>query len=571
MADSPWDLKYLPDLRGLLEQERARRNQIKAASQQAMARADNAAERDREWALCKADVVHWINNWVWTYDPRLIGQINHDGTRRSPYVRMILWPRQVELVRFIKRMVDDQQEWLVEKSRDVGASYISMCVAVHGWLFEPGFKATFGSYKEDKVDKRDDPDSLFEKARIILRRQPDWLLPATFSWRQHDNFMRLVNPETGATITGESGESMGRGGRSTMQVIDEAGFVEHAEAVESALAGTTDCVGWVSTANGTGNLFYRKLQALPPERKFRLHWRDDPRKDNEWAAKKQATLTEPTAWASEFDIDYTASVEGILIPAKWVAAAERLGRSIGPPAAMAAGVVGMDVGGGKAKSVCSYRSGPFCLPPIVRGDPDTTDTANWGLDYAKTMGAKALNFDTIGVGLGVKSTLSKIDPVKYPNLRVIPINVGDPPTTRIWPDDRTSEDLFGNHKGEIWWVSREAFKRSFEHCLWLDGLPGGIEHLLSDLLILLPGRDNEEKGNLATLINQLSLVKYFKNERGKIVTESKQQLQRRGVHSPDYAEAFVLTYAEKRRVNAEGWIDYAREQIAITRAKKGLS
>ena len=53
---------------------------------------------------------------------------------------------------------------------------------------------------------------------------------------------------------------------------------------------------------------------------FRFHWRDDPRKDENWYAKQVAEL-DPVTVAQEIDIDYSASVEGILIPSTWVQAA----------------------------------------------------------------------------------------------------------------------------------------------------------------------------------------------------------------------------------------------------------
>jgi hypothetical protein len=46
----------------------------------------------------------------------------------------------------------------------------------------------------------------------------------------------------------------------------------------------------------------------------------------------------------------------------------------------------------------------------------------------------------------------------------------------------------------------------------------------------------------------MSLVKWGKNERGKIVIEKKEALQRRGIASPDHADALMLTWAEERRL-----------------------
>ncbi|KEC75394.1 UNVERIFIED_ORG: hypothetical protein GGD51_002486 [Rhizobium esperanzae] len=102
---------------------------------------------------------------------------------------------------------------------------------------------------------------------------------------------------------------------------------------------------------------------MKPHQIMRLHWRDDPRKTEEWAAAKEASFSDPTTWASEYDIDYSASVEGICIPAIRVESAKRL-KALEPRLrASAMAVVGLDVGAGKAKSVAIARRGPVVDPP----------------------------------------------------------------------------------------------------------------------------------------------------------------------------------------------------------------
>lgn len=506
------------------------------AERQAEAEHGQALDHDAERKRCAADIEYWFDHYVWTYDPRLIGQRNADGTRKNPYVRFVLWPKQREFIRWLERTVDANEEGLGEKSRDTGVTYLCAGFALHRWLFVDGFKTTFGSRKVDYVDKKDNPDSIFEKLRIMARRLPAWMLPPGFNFSHHDNYMRLVNPATGAMISGEGGEDMGRGGRSSLYVVDEAAFVPNAETVEKALSGNTDCVLWVSSVNGMGNLFARKRHSiLKPRQVFRLHWRDDPRKTEEWAAAKEASFSDPTTWASEYDIDYSASVEGICIPAAWVESCKRIAE-LEPRVRKANETrLGVDVGAGKAKSVAIPRSGPVVGKPQSRRDPDTTGTAHWALDLAKDLSADILNFDAPGVGEGVASTLrhNAVD-----GLAVHPINTGLPPSERTWEDERTSAEMFGNMKAEIWWLCRTAAQRTHEHALWIEG-KGGKEHAVDELLAL-PSGDQESDA----LCLQMSLVKWGKNEKGKIVIEKKEALSRRGIASPDHADALMLTWAE---------------------------
>ncbi len=532
----------LPTLDKVLAEIARRRSDTEA--KQAAAEAERAAaeaqghdlDHEAEKARCAADIEYWFDTYVWTYDPRLIRQRNADGTRPSPYVRFTLWPKQRGLLTWLGDRIDQNEEGLVEKSRDTGVSYICIGKALHSWLFSDGFKATFGSRVEDDVDVRDNPDSLFEKLRIMLRRLPAWMLPEGFSFAQHDRYMRVFNPASGAIISGEGGENMGRGGRSTVYFLDEAARVPNADSVEKALAGNTDCVIWVSSVNGMGNLFARKRHSiLKPHQVFRFHWRDDPRKTQEWADAKEASFADPTTWASEYDIDYSASVEGICIPAKWVESCKRIAEL--EPRLKASNLtrLGLDVGAGKAKSVAIGRRGPVVCVPTARRDPDTTGTALWALDEAKRLGANELNFDAPGVGAGVSSTLTHNE---VDGLAVTAVNTGVPPAEREWEDGRTSEEMFGNLKAEIWWLCRTAAQRTHEHVLWLQG-GEGKEHSVTDLLAL-PSGDPESDA----LCLQMSLVKWGKNEKGKIVIEKKDALARRGIASPDYADALMLTWVD---------------------------
>lgn len=507
-------------------------------------RASTAAEKQR----CAEDILHWFDNWVWTYDPRLVGKIDPKTNQTmSPFIRFMLWPKQREFVLWVVERIRAGEPWLLEKSRDQGATYILSAICLWFWLFTPGFKATFGSRDADLVDSKDNPDAIFEKMRIILRRLPQWMMPAGFEPRRHDNIMQLTNPENGATITGEAGDDMGRGGRCTVYVVDEAAFVPRMHKVEAALSGTTDCVGWVSTVNpqeGMGNFFARKRFAMPPKLVWRLYWRDDPRKDDKWAEFKRSTLSDDLTWEAEYEINYTANSSGVCIPAAWVRSAQLL-RGLLPDLPMPKiGITGGDVGGGKAKSIVVHRFGGWILPPESRREADTTDTAIWMMRSCAAAGTTCLNFDAPGIGAGVLSTLSKADQSEDTEIREIArrltrvaVNTGVPASQRVWPDDRTSEEMFGNLKGELWWIARQWFQRSHYHYLYLTKQDGKAQSL-TEIVTL-----GDDQGTM-NLVAEISLPKYFRNEKGKIVLETKEQLAKRGIKSPDFADAAVLSFLD---------------------------
>lgn len=539
----------------------ARQRKAPSAAQSSIARRLVLAEqlvlhpeaRRIEMALCAKNELHWFDNWAWTYDPR----------ERIAHKPFDLFPRQREMVRWFKARLDEHEDGHLEKSRDVGFTWVAGGFALHRWIFKSGFKTTIGSRKGEYVDRIGDPDSIFEKIRMMMRALPTWMLPPGFMYSKHDNSMLLLNPFNENTIRGEAGEEMGRGGRSTWYIVDEAAFIERAERVDASTSANTDCRIWASSVNGMDNMFARKRfgGSMRPEQMFRFHYTDDPRKTPEWAATKKASL-EPHVWASEYDIDYAASVEGICIPAAWVESAKRIAKlmKIEP---LVDGIAGGDIGAGKAKSVWVARFGPVVTVPTAWSDPDTIDTAHKMLDHSQAAllkrddghecKVKYLRYDSVGVGFGIAAVMRRN---QRPGLMVTGVNTGEPPTDTRWPDGEISKEKFANLKAEAWWTMRSRFKMTHEMVLHLEGKDGGIKHQASDL-ISIPGDDQGPQAS--QLATQISCVKVTTNEKGKIIMEPKKAMMARGVASPDAADALVLTFAGSSK--AETWAKMAKVAV----------
>jgi phage terminase large subunit len=514
--------------------------------------------REIELAHCAEDKIYWFNTWARTYNPKLVGI-------RSAWLPFDLFPKQVEFIRWFERLSANKEDGHCAKSRDVGFTWLSGGYATHRWLFEDGYKCNFGSRKAEYVDRLGDPDSIFEKIRMLMRGLPRWMLPSENAF--HNNSMLIINEERGSVIRGEAGDDMGRGGRSTDYVFDEFAFVERADSVDAASQANSDCRIFGSTVNGQGNLFFRKAHdgSMREDQKFRIHWTDDPRKRDgkvevrvpgqpivvvSWEQNTRGRM-EPHKWGSEYDIDYSASVEGICILAKWVESCKRLGpllrsRGIKIPEPLH-GVAGGDVGAGKAKSVVVPRFGPVVRLPKSWSDPDTVDTANRMLMHCDELrtkaptghegGVKNIRFDATGVGHGVGSVMKR-GTSKVNSYAVL---VGNPASDHVWPDGLPSKEKFLNIKAESWWICRERAKNSHELYLYLTdrGNPDAIKHEIEDCLILPQDSDGPDA---MTLNSQISLVKWLTTVGGKIVIESKQQLSKRDIASPDHADALMLTF-----------------------------
>lgn len=469
-----------------------------------------------EMRVCQQSVVHFVNDWVWTYDPR-------ENPTDMPFD---LFGVQADFLLWIKEREDKKEYGICEKSRGQGASWLAICYAVHGWLFRRGFAAGFGSLKLEEVDEVGNMDTLLEKARFILRRLPEWMLPKDYQEAKHATHGKIVNPNNGAIITGEGGPNMGRGGRKGLFVVDEAAHLIDSDAVDSALAETAACRIDISTPHGTGNSFYKKrFSGLFPT--FRLHWHDDPRKDEEWATKKKRELNNPALWAEQYEIDYTASLEGICIPAQWVRAAVELNL----PESEMPKVAGLDISeAGDAKTVLISRRGPHVDLPVWWSGLNTTATAHKAADMGEKQYVSDLYYDVSGVGTGVKGAWAATGRVLQ--FKPHPINMGEGPTETKWPNGKTSKELFVNRRMESWWMLRARFEKAFEY-------KEGLAQYPADEMISIP--------NHPELITQLSMPLVEHRETGKLQLESKRDMRKRGIASPDFADALVLAFTQQPR------------------------
>jgi phage terminase large subunit len=471
------------------------------------------ARRAAEWALCAADPAHWLTHWGWTFDPR----------ESEPVLPFDPFPRQAEFLTWLTEREARREDGLVEKSRDMGVTWLCCAHALHGWLFLDGYQVGFGSRKLDLVDRRGDPNSIFEKLRFLLYNLPAWMRPAGFDPGGHDHEGRLVNPATGSVITGEGGDNIGRGGRASVYFLDEAAYLEHPRTVDMALSQTTNVRIDVSTPNGPGNPFYtRRHSGRVPV--FTFHWRDDPRKGSDWYERECRRLGDPVVIAQELDIDYTASVEGILVPGAWVRAAVNLPL---PPSG-ARPVAGWDVAEeGANRNVLVARRGPLVLPPLSWGQLNTTEGAWRAADEAERLGVSHLLYDCVGPGMGVKGAF--VSGGRRLRFTPVPVNGGASPTEAVWPDGRTSRERFTNLRAELAWRLRARFEKAYEY-----RMEGRTHHRPEDM-ISIPDHPQ--------LIAELSLPRYRQTDAGKVQLESKPDMRRRGVKSPDHFDGLLYCFA----------------------------
>jgi phage terminase large subunit len=161
---------------------------------------------------------------------------------------------------------------------------------------------------------------------------------------------------------------------------------------------------------------------------------------------------------------------------------------------------GLDVAGpGEDETVLAIRCGPKLLYLESWTESDPRGKVLAALEPYKGR-LRQLNVDSTGIGYGMARHISDF---KYP---VRDINVGvaarDP-------------EKYANLKAELYWGLRLRFQS------------GDMSGCFSE-----------------KVIGQLAGIRYEHNARGQVVIESKDDMRKRGVKSPDLAEAVMLAYAQ---------------------------
>lgn len=443
-------------------------------------------------------------------------------------IPFILYPKQIEWVEWVMDHWRTQRPGLTDKTRQMGLSWLSMALACTLCIFRDGMSVGVGSRKESYVDVIGDPKSLIQKGREFMRRLPPEFR-AGWTAKDHAAHMRLTFPETGAIVTGEAGDNIGRGNTTGIYIVDEAAFLERPQLVDAALAQTTNCRIDISTPNGMSNPFAQKRHGGKID-VFSVHWRDDPTKDDAWYAKQVEEL-DPVVRAQELDIDYSASVEGVLVPSAWVQSAIDAHVKLGivPSGAHAAALDVADEGR-DANAFCGARGVVLHVLEEWSGKGDdiyATVARAFGL--CDTHGYAGFKYDADGLGAGVRGDARVLNEVR---VRKIAVEAFRGSAAVVSPDGedvkgRKNRDYFANAKAQAWWALRTRFQNTHRA---MNGEPYAPDELVS-IPSGLPNR-----GRLCT---ELSQPTYALNGAGKIVIAKAPP----GTKSPNLADAVMIRFA----------------------------
>lgn len=320
-------------------------------------------------------------------------------------------------------------------------------------------------------------------------------------------------------------------------------WVEEAEAVTKnswdvlipSIRGDKNAEIWVSfNPKNILDDTYRRFIVHPPQDSIVLkanydinpHFADTPLLADMLECKERDEDLYRHIWLGE----PVADSELAIIKPSWIEAAidahEKLGFS-------AAGrrILGFDVA----------DEGDDANATVLRHGSVVTDMRQWrGQDviysadkvylYAQEQNIDRIVYDNIGVGAGVKAQFRR----KNGKVQTLGFNAGGAvykPDAK-YTDDKKNRDMFANIKAQAWWMVRDRFYKTWRAVHHGDSYP-------EDQLISLSGSLHE----LEYLTAELSRPQVDYDQNGRVRAESKKDMKKRGIPSPNRADALVMAFA----------------------------
>jgi len=226
--------------------------------------------------------------------------------------------------------------------------------------------------------------------------------------------------------------------------------------------------------------------------------------------------TDSPLYHSKVLAQFPSSGDNTLIPLHWIEAAVDRNLDATEPVEL-----GVDVARfGGDETVIMLRQGSAARIWKVLPMSDTMTTAGEIIFAMRETGSTIAKIDSVGVGAGV------FDRLNEQKISVVEMQSGSA---------AQNKERYGNARAEWWFALRSRFESGD---------------------ITIP--DDE------ALVTQLAGIRYKVNSRGQILIESKDDMKRRGLSSPDRADALMLTFgvnnADRNAMFSPGLVDRNSQQ-----------
>lgn len=225
----------------------------------------------------------------------------------------------------------------------------------------------------------------------------------------------------------------------------------------------------------------------------------------------------------------------VVIKRSWLVAAIDAHKTVTPSGGSWFGgkTVGYDVADdGDDKNATTSMDGSVCigLDEWRGGEDQLRESAARVKQTAETVGASHIGYDSIGVGAGTGSHLNSLGWRRHFKFNA-GAKVADP--KRQYADTRiANEDFFANLKAQTWWLTADRFRNTFL------AVSKGRSFPADQMISLDSGRIDTKL--LDKLVDELSTPMRDFDNAGKVKVESKKDLAKREIASPNVADSFII-------------------------------
>lgn len=248
--------------------------------------------------------------------------------------------------------------------------------------------------------------------------------------------------------------------------------------------------------------------------------------------------TDPDAFSHIYGGEPVANDSMSVIKSTWVSAAVDAHLKLGIEAT---GDIqaGFDVADdGPDKNALIWRKGIVALGAEEWVDKDPNSAASHAYAQSREIGVKVIRYDDIGVGAGAKGQFRQIEAEALLSgdrgfgtvmaLGWTASGAVDAPEREYQPGKK-NKDMFLNLKAQKWWELADRFRNTYNA---INGKPYDPEKLVSL---------SSEIKHLDKLKAELTMPnRDYAN--GKVKVESKADMKKRGIASPNLADAFVMAF-----------------------------
>ncbi len=164
-------------------------------------------------------------------------------------------------------------------------------------------------------------------------------------------------------------------------------------------------------------------------------------------------------------------------------------------------------------------------------------------NYSYLNDVDLLVYDSIGVGAAAKVVIRELNTEASKFVKALGFNAGgkvkNPNGSFLKGANKKNRDMFANIKAQEWWSVRQRFYNTYL------AVTDGVEFSPDDL-ISIPSN----MPHIDTLRAELSRPRVDYDRNGKTKVESKIDLFKRGIPSPNIADALIMAYSGGKRGSA---------------------